>query len=302
MKENIFEYIQILLPKHQCLSLPSLGAFILNKDEQGEAILQVSAPTYTVSFNNMLTHDDGVLTSYIQRLNKISYEAASAEVKTLVAKIKDELLSKGFYQIGSLGRLDAVEGKIVFTQNSSFIHPAFYGLFPIALDTLSTISAKEALNAKKSRKLNFKRHFISVAASAAVIALFFLPISKVEDVSSEHVDRASFIRSLSEPITENQDVVIRDVSELATTKGADVNPYMVVLASFKEKSDADLFLTKVQESGLPQAKMILSKDVYRIYLNDFSNKEDATAMLGQFKLEQPRYASAWVFANKKSIY
>lgn len=302
MKENIFEYIQILLPKHQCLSLPSLGAFILNKDEQGEAILQVSAPTYTVSFNNMLTHDDGVLTSYIQRLNKISYEAASAEVKTLVAKIKDELLSKGFYQIGSLGRLDAVEGKIIFTQNSSFIHPAFYGLSPIALDTLSTISAKEALNAKKSRKLNFKRHFISVAASAAVIALFFLPISKVEDVSSEHVDRASFIRSLSEPVIENQDVVIRDVSELATTKVVDVNPYMVVLASFKEKSDADLFLTKVQESGLPQAKMILSKDVYRIYLNDFINKEDATAMLGQFKLEQPRYASAWIFANKKSIY
>lgn len=302
MKENIFEYIQILLPKHQYLSLPSLGAFILNKDEEGEAILQVSAPTYTISFNNMLTHDDGVLTSYIQRLNKISYEAASVEVKTFVAKIKDELLSKGFYQIGSLGRLDAVEGKIVFTQNSSFIHPAFYGLSPIALDTLSTISAKEALNAKKSRKLNFKRHLISVAASAAVIALFFLPISKVEDVSSEHVDRASFIRSLSEPVIENQDVVIRDVSELATTKAGDVNPYMVVLASFKEKSDADLFLTKVQESGLPQAKMILSKDVYRIYLNDFINKEDATAMLGQFKLEQPRYASAWVFTNKKSIY
>lgn len=302
MKENIFEYIQILLPKHQCLSLPSLGAFILNKEEQGKAILQVSCPTYTVSFNSMLTHDDGVLTSYIQRLNQISYEAASAEVKTLVARIKEELLSKGFYQIGSLGRLDAVDGKIVFTQNNAFIHPAYYGLSPLTLDTLSTLSAKETLKAKKSRKLNFKRQFISVAASAAVIALFFLPISKVEDVASEHVDRAGFIRSLSEPVVENQDMVIRDVNELTISKIGDVNPYMLILASFKEKADADLFLTKVQESGLPQAKMILSKDVYRVYLNDYTNKEEAIAVLGQFKVEQPRYASAWIYSNKKSIY
>ena len=75
-------YIKDLLYRYECVIVPDFGGFVTNKisaqiDEKSHTFYP---PTKQLSFNHLLTHNDGLLTNYVASAENISFEQANQEI------------------------------------------------------------------------------------------------------------------------------------------------------------------------------------------------------------------------------
>ena len=79
---KFIEYISDLLFLHDCVIIPDFGGFICNyksayiDDESG----LICPPSKDILFNRNLTHNDGLLVSWIAGKENISYEKATSQL------------------------------------------------------------------------------------------------------------------------------------------------------------------------------------------------------------------------------
>ena len=80
---NLVQYIKELLYQYECVIIPQMGAFLTQPvairidREQGIFF----PPGKELSFNGLLTHNDGLLANYIAKRKSISYESALQEIQ-----------------------------------------------------------------------------------------------------------------------------------------------------------------------------------------------------------------------------
>lgn len=94
---TLFQHIEYLLLRHDCVIVPGLGAFIstirpARIDMENHRILP---PARSVMFNQAVTVDDGLLAnSYARRFN-ISFEEGRQLIVRDVKSLKDTIISDG---------------------------------------------------------------------------------------------------------------------------------------------------------------------------------------------------------------
>ncbi len=325
MREDIFEYIKILLPKHKCVTIPTFGAFILNKEVERPYVNGVSMPACTVVFNSRLQHDDGVLSSYIQSVYNISYEKASKELANAVKEIRTALLLKKEVDCGTLGKIELIESSIIFTPSDQYVFPQHYGLAPVGLSTLSTINRNIT---KEVKVVSLKKKFAIAASSAAVLLLLILPSTSITDSATDH-QQAGFLTSLTTseaqapnhkpsaptlaPIVDIEvpqqaevSQVVQPQAELevpaiqtapvATNRSA--RTYYLIVGGEPTASQAERALQDFRAEGFSNAQLVTSPERYRIYVASFDNKKDAESYLDQFRRDNPKYQSAWIHSKR----
>ena len=110
------QYIKELLYQHECVTVPNFGAFltrsmnILIDTDSGLFV----PPRKEVSFNSLLSNNDGVLAHYIAQKEKVSFEQALRRIEKEVISWKQRLNTQqlSFPGIGEI-RLDT-QKKITF--------------------------------------------------------------------------------------------------------------------------------------------------------------------------------------------
>ena len=107
-------YIYELLQKHSRVIIPNFGAFLI-KDK---AKISVEGnQNITISFNDFLKFNDGILIDYIAQKQKIDKLQAGNIVNEYIQEIKSHLKSKGYFIIEGVGKLFTDDNDIVrFTQ------------------------------------------------------------------------------------------------------------------------------------------------------------------------------------------
>ncbi|MBN1990802.1 MAG: SPOR domain-containing protein [Bacteroidales bacterium] len=89
--------------------LPGFGAFLVKDSDKGFL-------AENVTFSPFLRYNDGMLEDYLAKNKGISKDEAGKQISSLTEIIKDELLNKGFFQIGELGFLNRdSRGTVSFT-------------------------------------------------------------------------------------------------------------------------------------------------------------------------------------------
>lgn len=332
MIEGIFEYINILLPSHRCVTLPGLGAFILNKTDnllRSDLGNRAFVPLCSISFNSRLQHDDGVLCTYIQSVSAISYEKASKDLALTIKKMRANLLINKKVDCGKLGKLELLDGNIVFTQNQNFALPLHYGLTPVGLKTLSSIVHTAD---KEVKVFSLKRKLIVGATGTAAAVLLLLPSTSVADylyVGNEQ--QAGFLMSLisnssvnvvdensqSQPLIEEIDMDATSSGEsvaqteiaavefdpepvdpitvsatVASKKGA--KTYYLIVGGEDNAAKAERALTQFRVEGFAGAEILVSPQRYRISIASFDDKNEAERYIQNFRRENPKYESAWI--------
>ncbi|MGS0525687.1 HU domain-containing protein [Zobellia nedashkovskayae] len=110
-------YISELMYRYNCVVVPGFGAFLT---EQKSAVIHESTNTFyppvkTVSFNQQLLSNDGLLVSYAAEAQNISFEEMLKEVSDIVAEWKADLKKGGQLQLSDIGTLwYSSEDKIQF--------------------------------------------------------------------------------------------------------------------------------------------------------------------------------------------
>ena len=109
MSESYDQHIATLLKKHDCVIIPEFGGFVGNYSAAKiNPINHRFEPPYRkITFNKLLTHNDGLLVSFIAQTNDLSFEEAKQKLTgysvLLSKKLKDEKKLR-FDKIGVLSQ------------------------------------------------------------------------------------------------------------------------------------------------------------------------------------------------------
>ena len=253
----IGRHIEYLVRYNDCVVVPGWGAFIsryqpavLGKD--GKFL----PPTRSLSFNQSLTHDDGLLASSIVRKSKVSYDAAMKQIANEVAAMRHQLTQNGEIAISSIGVFHQnSEGAIIFEPfiNTSAILN-FSNLPKIDIRPIkvaSTIEKQTNENKKDTIYLPIRRSWTRIAASIAVVIglgfVFSTPIinndSYQASLSTPKVATPQSVEiKLNEPSVDAQ--LVLDVTNIDESESMELvdttlrNQYQEAVANYKHKRGA----------------------------------------------------------------
>lgn len=310
MEKSIFQYLEFLLPAHNCVIIPGFGGFIVNIiPSKFNTDSEIDQPRYSIVFNPELNHDDGLIASYIVKDKNISYNAASKEIKAFVNSLVSDLKLGKVIPCANIGSLSYdASGNIIFSFGNHFVHPDFYGLEPVRLKQLNYLET----GVREAQKRSYLKYTVSSVAAAAAALFFFIAPSVNIGEAIDNSQKADFLSSITtslntfdvkkdEPIDAvmdnptttniNEETVKAEISLPART-------YYIVIGGEEEKGRADRLLYKIQSSEFPNASMIESADRFRIYVSSFDDKKEAEAFLESFRKDNPKYESAWLYSKK----
>lgn len=309
MEKSIFQYLEFLLPAHNCVIIPGFGGFIINiTPSKFNSVSEVEQPLYSIVFNPELKHDDGLIASYIVKDKNSSYNAASKEIKIFVNTLISDLKSGKIVPCANIGSLSCdISGNIIFSSDSRFIHPDFYGLEPVRLKQLNYIETGVA----QAKKRNYLKYTASSVA-AAVAALFFFIAPSVNIVElNDNSQKADFLSSITtslniSDVKKNELLNTFIDSTAVSSFGEETEPskaiptrtYYIIIGGEEEKGRAERLLSKIQSNDFPGASMIESVDRFRIYISSFDDKKEAETFLESFRKNNPKYETAWLYSKR----
>lgn len=309
MGKSIFQYLEFLLPAHNCVIIPGFGGFIINiKPSNFNTDSEINQPQYHIVFNPDLNHDDGLIASYIVKDKNLSYNTASKEIKTFVSNLTSDLKSGKIVECADMGILSCdISGNIIFSSNKSFIHPDFYGLEPMRMKQLNYIET----GITHTKKKGYLKYTVgSVAAAAAALFFFIAPSVNIGEFNNNS-QKADFLSSITTSLNiadvkKDLQQSVFDVDSTSATDSDSVKPektisartYYIIIGGEEEKGRAERLLSKIQLNDFPEASMIESMDRFRIYVSSFEDKQEAEAFLESFRKDNPKYETAWLYSKK----
>lgn len=129
------KHITHLFYSHDCVILPGLGGFLLQASEGRYHVSsqQFTPPCRTVTFNGVLTGDDGLVISSLAQQEGISYAEGKRRVEAYVADLLKRAASVEGATLAQIGKLRmGPEGRLLFTPapGANFLESSF-GLAPL---------------------------------------------------------------------------------------------------------------------------------------------------------------------------
>lgn len=127
---HIETYINDLLYRYDCVTLPEFGAFLTRRvpAQIDQKTHTFSPPRKVISFNEQLQHNDGLLASYIASVQNIPYEVAVQKISKQVRAMKSFLNEGETLSFSSIGDIALnSNGKLVFepAHSKNFLTESF---------------------------------------------------------------------------------------------------------------------------------------------------------------------------------
>lgn len=314
---RIFSHIQYLLLHHECVVIPSIGAFVVRYHQ---AHLSADGGTFLppfreVSFNASIVHDDGLLCSSIARSEDISFEQARAAMAFEVDLMRETLLSAGSLTIPRVGTLTQQGDVIAFEPATvgAIDNMAFAPLLPLDLTPLEVEHKEPAILTvtpmARLRKAAVKtvRYAAVVGALVSVSILASTPLL-VKDV---HIDRASInLPKVSQPKVVTIDTTASD-STFVQAPCVVEEPQVAISATADDEQDYRCFLVVASWATQRQAERYIAESVdgkdmkilfadgrYRVYIAAAHNLESAYAYRNANPAVTESHPDAWVYTRR----
>lgn len=152
---DITKHIQELLFQHDCVILPGFGGFILQRrDARYDASSKMFLPpARELSFNGLLTTDDGLLISRIVEREGIGYEKGREIVSEYITLLRSKAKNGQGAAIDGVGKfMLSGEGKWVFTPSGeiNYLESAF-GFRPVTARPVTPASGRTHQRPLKER-------------------------------------------------------------------------------------------------------------------------------------------------------
>lgn len=149
MHIDIAAHIEKLLFLHDTLVIPSFGGFTAMRAPAGVDYVggAITPPSKTLTFNENLTIDDGILADDIAATHHVSPEEARQAIHRFVEQIQTQLNQREIVTLPGVGRLykNYVQ-KIQFLPDATNFHAGAYGLPPLQFSPIAR--SREVAEAK----------------------------------------------------------------------------------------------------------------------------------------------------------
>jgi hypothetical protein len=177
LKINLELLIHDMLLNNDCIVIPNFGAFVCNYKsaviESNKSL--ILPPSKEITFNPLLTKNDGILSTKIAQLLKCSYPQALQYIENHIYFWKISLQHHNYLELNELGsfRVDD-NNKWIFTQNNELNFWAdSYALSPLKINPIQQnkiLETTEIQTVHSYKKQNLKK--LAIAASIFFPLLF----------------------------------------------------------------------------------------------------------------------------------
>lgn len=177
LKINLELLIHDLLFYNDCIVIPNFGAFVCNYKsaviESNKSL--ILPPSKEITFNPLLTKNDGVLSTKIAQILNCSYPQALQHIENHTHFWKTSLQHHNYLELNDLGAIRVDENnKWIFTQNNELNFWAdAYALSPVKINPIqqnSILETTEIQTVNTRKKQSFKK--LAIAASIFFPLLF----------------------------------------------------------------------------------------------------------------------------------
>ena len=297
--------------EHDYVSVPNLGAFILNYQPSQSVDGKLQPPARLVSFNELLRQDDGLLTTYLSSQSGISLQEAKKVVEEYVYQIKHSLYNQDQIELYGIGTLYlSSEGSICFKPltDVNYLGDSFglEGIYTsqvvtptqsIFIDRYMTFGDIESIempnDTSNYRKVNLRRTFTYTVPF--ILLILIAGISKYLDKPTSIFDEPKALSSLNPadylpkpsieqaPLLQDDDMRVEeeDVTEVTDTKKNKVT-HKIVVGFFAKEQNAFLLDKLLKDKGF-SSHIEDWKTYKRVYVDviEGSKVEDISAELEQ---------------------
>ena len=319
------QYIKELLYLHECVTVPNFGAFLTrsmnNLIDADNGLF--FPPRKEVSFNSLLSNNDGILAHYIAQKEKVSFEQALRRIEKEVISWKQRLNTQqlSFPGIGEI-RLDTQkkitfypDGKINFDL-SAFGLSSFYRK-PIKNSNNKEFNPPQNMEKENKENLMFtpgkkeeKRKPIAKYAAIGLIGIVlagslyyfgnqYVASEKIKSMEmaqkkiKSNVQKATFdLGSISK-----MNLSFDSKPEVIENEPLDKTFFSVIAGSFRSIKNAERLLEKLIVDGFDAAfTEVNPQGLYRVAYGRFVSKREALNLHNYI-----RYAlkeDAWFLVEK----
>ncbi len=333
-------YILKLLKTNDCVVIPSFGAFLAREvsayydDEKQQFI----APGRELSFNILLTEDDGLLINYIAKYKKLAYPEAKEFVKEQVGRAQKTLNDTGILSLDGIGQFKKHAGNYVqFIPGIQRLEQlSCYGLHPTFTFTPITVKSipmeiQEKATPEKKVMYRVAAGFIAAVIIAGIV--LFFPEKNNTNVqvagisvpdATEVVDSFSNKKEASEAEQANDlaqnntpaqaqeeeekapvasQKVLKETERILAEeeKNFNSNPlnyYHIIISSSPNNTTAQKVANSIILNDGVYATVLDCGENYRVVNKTFTNRKRAFDYCTAFKAENPKFNDAWVYVEK----
>lgn len=318
---NLFQHIEYLMLRHDCVIVPGLGAFIASVTparfdmEKGIII----PPSRTVMFNQAVAIDDGLIANSYSRKHGISFEEARQVIIRESNYLIADLRSCGEVRCGRLGKLVlGEEGNIVFSPiHSASTLSEDLGYSPVALheetETAAPVEpepmpvdeveeAPTEVDARAERKyysLRVSKSFAKIAAVFILVTAVALTVILNPVPRDTREQRASVVPVEAFIPAPKAEAAVADTMPAVEDEDlaeADEEPlHYLIVATFSNSKEAEAYAEKFSSDEFPMTA-IASRKMCRVYIASSDNREELRKKLNSRPIAS-RFPEAWIWTR-----
>ena len=305
---KLSQYISDLLYRYECVTIPEFGAFLSKPISAriDNATSNFYPPQKQLSFNVQLKSNDGLLTSYISEIEKISYEKANYKIQKQVVQLKSRL-KKGetivFKHIGEL--TPSKKGIISFSPSShlNYLSDAF-GLVSFVSPTISRKSFVKDSKPNDAIKLPSRgersKQFIRYASM--VIVFMGLGGSIWSNLHLAEIEKENILAqreaniTLESKIQEATFVIDRPLPAVTISLKKKTNEFHIVAGAFRVEANCKKKLQQLKELGYNAQRIGVNRyGLHQVVYESFEIRKDAEKALSEIRKVHNR--SAWMLVK-----
>ena len=312
----IKQYIKELLYIHDCVTIPSFGAFLTQSTRAfvNYEVGNFEPPKKIIGFNILLKNNDGVLANHLAKKEKISYEKALKKIEKEVIIWKQRLNTQNLFFPG-IGEMKLTYDKKIefFPSRQINFDSNSYGLKPFQRNPIKKIipvsdnknlfhmdnQTKDDLmftpEEKKSQNPLLRYAAIAILTLALLGTSYYygdkyMTQEKIEATKiaqkkiKDNVLNATFDLGTISKIELNFDAENNYIQPVA-----EYNFYSIIAGSFRSMSNAEKKLSTLIEEGYNAEYSKSSPEgLYRVAYGRFESKKEALKLLNfiRYTLEE----------------
>lgn len=313
---DLTRYIKELLYQHQCVTLPGFGAFLThNKSiEVNRYTGEFTPPSRSLSFNQLIDQNDGLLANYLAKKQKRSYDDALVSIEREMIRWRKQLQTQavvlpgiGEFSTNAENKLRFIPyGKLNFDANAIGLKSFYRSPIKEQLQVASIVppqpskkpSAMEnnkeplAFTPEKQESGSGMRYAVIGIIAVSILGAFYYfgnQYLESERQKSSELAQKRIVKNVQEARFDLGAIAGLQLNVPASvqTTGISEGPsmvsgsfYSVIAGSFSEQANAERKLAKLKAEGFEAAYAEQSPDGhYRVAFGRFKSKREAYNLL-----------------------
>lgn len=301
---QLSQYISDLLYRYDCVTVPNFGAFIsqtvsASLDDSTHAFYP---PKKRLSFNAQLQTNDGLLASYIAKVEQISFEKATKKLHKQAVNLTARLNKGEIVQLKHIGDLELSEhGTLLFSPS----YQVNYLTSAFGLDSFVSHSIDRQSKDKVAPILvsshGKKRHYMQYAA-IAVIALGlggFLSSNFYLNQIEQHnaLAQQTAAQELDSKIQEATFVIDNPLPAVMLNIRKQSGNFHIVAGAFRVESNCDKKLKQLLNLGYNARRIgVNNYGLHQVVYDSFETRQQAQTALRQIRQKEDR--NAWLLIKQ----